>query len=104
MAPGCEKSHLGDSGITVLMSVHCNRYVIVIDRYMCDVVIHHQMAPGCEQWRQGVSGMRVGVVSYNSYREIIVVVIVINTAKLGYDRLNGTTKIGPSYGKSVIYI
>ena len=27
-----------------------------------------------------------------------------NTGKLGYDRLNGTMKIGPSYAKSVIYI
>ena len=27
-----------------------------------------------------------------------------NTGELGYDRLNGTRKIGPSYAKSVIYI
>ena len=27
-----------------------------------------------------------------------------NTGELGYDRLNGTRKIGPSYGKSVVYI
>ena len=27
-----------------------------------------------------------------------------NTGKLGYDRLNETRKIGPSYAKSVIYI
>ena len=26
------------------------------------------------------------------------------TGELGYDRLNGTRKIGPSYAKSVIYI
>ena len=26
------------------------------------------------------------------------------TGELGYDRLNGTTKIGPSYAKSVVYI
>ena len=28
----------------------------------------------------------------------------IYTGELGYDRLNGTTKIGPSYAKSVVYI
>ena len=28
----------------------------------------------------------------------------IYTGELGYDRLNGTRKIGPSYAKSVIYI
>ena len=27
-----------------------------------------------------------------------------DTGELGYDRLNGTRKIGPSYAKSVIYI
>ena len=27
-----------------------------------------------------------------------------NTGKLGYDGLDGTRKIGPSYAKSVIYI
>ena len=27
-----------------------------------------------------------------------------NTGELGYDGLNGTRKIGPSYAKSVIYI
>ena len=27
-----------------------------------------------------------------------------NTGKLGYDRLNGTRKIGPSYAKSIVYI
>ena len=27
-----------------------------------------------------------------------------NTGELGYDRLNETRKIGPSYAKSVIYI
>ena len=27
-----------------------------------------------------------------------------NTGELGYDRLNGTRKIGPSYAKSVVYI
>ena len=26
------------------------------------------------------------------------------TGELGYDRLNGTRKIGPSYAKSVVYI
>ena len=26
------------------------------------------------------------------------------TGELGYDRLNGTRKIGPSYAKSVLYI
>ena len=26
------------------------------------------------------------------------------TGELGYDRLNGTRKIGPSYAKSIIYI
>ena len=30
--------------------------------------------------------------------------IFINTGELGYDRLNGTRKIGPSYAKSVVYI
>ena len=29
---------------------------------------------------------------------------LMNTGELGYDRLNGTRKIGPSYAKSVIYI
>ena len=28
----------------------------------------------------------------------------LNTVELGYDRLNGTRKIGPSYAKSVVYI
>ena len=27
-----------------------------------------------------------------------------HTGELGYDRLNGTRKIGPSYAKSVVYI
>ena len=27
-----------------------------------------------------------------------------NTGELGYDRLNGTRKIGPSYAKFVVYI
>ena len=27
-----------------------------------------------------------------------------DTGELGYDRLNGTRKIGPSYAKYVIYI
>ena len=27
-----------------------------------------------------------------------------NTGEPGYDRLNGTRKIGPSYAKSVVYI
>ena len=27
-----------------------------------------------------------------------------NTGELGYDGLNGTRKIGPSYAKSVVYI
>ena len=38
----------------------------------------------------------------NVYR--ITTVLLHNTDKLGYDRLNGTRKIGPSYAKSVIYI
>ena len=29
---------------------------------------------------------------------------VDTTDELGYDRLNGTRKIGPSYAKSVVYI
>ena len=29
---------------------------------------------------------------------------ICDTGELGYDRLNGTRKIGPSYAKSVIYI
>ena len=29
---------------------------------------------------------------------------VRGTGELGYDRLNGTRKIGPSYAKSVVYI
>ena len=29
---------------------------------------------------------------------------IIYTGELGYDRLNGTRKIGPSYTKSVVYI
>ena len=29
---------------------------------------------------------------------------IISTGELGYDRLNGTRKIGPSYAKSIIYI
>ena len=29
---------------------------------------------------------------------------VNNTGELGYDGLNGTRKIGPSYAKSVVYI
>ena len=29
---------------------------------------------------------------------------LFNTGELGYDGLNGTRKIGPSYAKSVIYI
>ena len=29
---------------------------------------------------------------------------VLYTGELGYDRLNGTRKIGPSYAKSVVYI
>ena len=28
----------------------------------------------------------------------------VNTGELGYDGLNGTRKIGPSYTKSVVYI
>ena len=28
----------------------------------------------------------------------------LNTGELGYDGLNGTIKIGPSYAKSVIYL
>ena len=31
-------------------------------------------------------------------------VLISNTGDLGYDRLNGTRKIGPSYAKSVVYI
>ena len=31
-------------------------------------------------------------------------IIIITTGELGYDRLNGTRKIGPSYAKSVVYI
>ena len=27
-----------------------------------------------------------------------------STGELGYDRLNGTRKIGPSYAKSIVYI
>ena len=27
-----------------------------------------------------------------------------DTGELGYDRLNGTRQIGPSYAKSVVYI
>ena len=27
-----------------------------------------------------------------------------NTRELGYDRLNGTRKIGTSYAKSIVYI
>ena len=30
--------------------------------------------------------------------------ILVCTGELGYDRLNGTRKIGPSYAKSVVYI
>ena len=30
--------------------------------------------------------------------------IYIYTGELGYDGLNGTRKIGPSYAKSVVYI
>ena len=29
---------------------------------------------------------------------------VYSTGEIGYDRLNGTRKIGPSYPKSVVYI
>ena len=32
------------------------------------------------------------------------VYIYMYTGELGYDRLNGTRKIGPSYAKSVVYI
>ena len=28
----------------------------------------------------------------------------LSAGELGYDRLNGTRKIGPSYAKSIIYI
>ena len=31
-------------------------------------------------------------------------IFIIYTGELGYDRLNGTRKIGPSYAKSVVYI
>ena len=30
--------------------------------------------------------------------------VIRATGELGYDRLNGTRKIGPSYAKSVVYI
>ena len=30
--------------------------------------------------------------------------VLYNTGELGYDRLNGIRKIGPSYAKSVVYI
>ena len=35
---------------------------------------------------------------------IIIIIIFITTGELGYDGLNGTRKIGPSYAKSVIYV
>ena len=34
----------------------------------------------------------------------IYIYIYIYTGELGYDGLNGTRKIGPSYAKSVVYI
>ena len=34
----------------------------------------------------------------------ILVVVGSSTGELGYDELNGTRKIGPSYAKSVVYI
>ena len=37
-------------------------------------------------------------------RPVITCLMVIYTGELGYDRLNGTRKIGQSYAKSVIYI
>ena len=30
--------------------------------------------------------------------------MITTTGELGYDGLNGTRKIGPSYAKSVVYI
>ena len=36
------------------------------------------------------------------YKRLLIV--IDTTGELGYDRLNGTRKIGPSYAKSVIYI
>ena len=35
---------------------------------------------------------------------LYIVYTIYSTGELGYDRLNGTRKIGPSYAKSVIYI
>ena len=35
---------------------------------------------------------------------IAYIVTVCTTGELGYDGLNGTRKIGPSYAKSVVYI
>ena len=39
-----------------------------------------------------------------SYWSIFPIIILQNTDELGYNRLNGTRKIGPSYAKSVVYI
>ena len=35
---------------------------------------------------------------------MIIMIISFTTGELGYDGLNGTRKIGPSYAKSVMYI
>ena len=32
------------------------------------------------------------------------ILVLVYTGELGYDSLNGTRKIGPSYAKSVVYI
>ena len=39
-----------------------------------------------------------------SYKPILGVSLTYTTGELGYDGLNGTRKIGPSYAKSVVYI
>ena len=41
----------------------------------------------------------IGALTFLMYETIL-----DNTGELGYDRLNGTRKIGLSYAKSIIYI
>ena len=52
-----------------------------------------------------LSSINVSIeIEINFNYSLEVVFLKFYTGDLGYDRLNGTRKIGPSYAKSVLYI
>ena len=60
-----------------------------------------QMVRGSEIWWFMTSAHSL---STSLSSELSINLLLINTGELGYDGLNGTRKIGPSYAKSVVYI